>query len=298
MTPTLQLTRVTRVFGEGRLEVDAVTDVSLLAAAGELVAVMGPSGSGKTTLLSLAGGLDHPTSGTVSVEGTDLSDLGRADLARMRRRSVGYVFQQMNLVEGLTAIENVSLPLELDGRGRREAREAAASALELVSMGELADRFPDELSGGEQQRVAIARAVVGDRVLLLADEPTGALDSVTGESVLRLFEATAIAAGPACSSPMMRGSRHGLIASCSFVTAASSTRPSRRKVRKRCCATQSVDEGPRVPCRREGGVASGTPGAVEERARSRSRRPSRGGPCWGRDRDPDGLSHRRGKGAC
>lgn len=187
MTPTLALRRVTRVFGEGRLEVDAVTDVSLSAGAGELVAVMGPSGSGKTTLLSLAGGLDHPTAGTVLIEGVDLSDLGRADLARMRRRSIGYVFQQMNLVEGLTAAENVSLPLELDGRGRREARTVATSALELVSLGELADRFPDELSGGEQQRVAIARAVVGDRILLLADEPTGALDSVTGESVLRLL---------------------------------------------------------------------------------------------------------------
>ncbi len=187
MTPTLEVERVTRVFGEGRLEVDAVTDVSLSAAAGELVAVMGPSGSGKTTLLSLAGGLDHPTSGTVFVEGVDLSELGRAELARLRRRSIGYVFQQMNLVEGLTAIENVSLPLEFDGRGRRDARAAAGSALELVSIAELADRFPDELSGGEQQRVAIARAVVGDRVLLLADEPTGALDSVTGESVLRLL---------------------------------------------------------------------------------------------------------------
>jgi putative ABC transport system ATP-binding protein len=189
MMPTLELRRVTRVFGEGRLEVDAVTDVSLSAGAGELVAVMGPSGSGKTTLLSLAGGLDHPTSGEVLVENVDLSDLGRAELARMRRRSIGYVFQQLNLVEGLTAIENVSLPLELDGRRRREARTAAASALELVSITELADRFPDELSGGEQQRVAIARAVVGDRTLLLADEPTGALDSVTGESVLRLLRA-------------------------------------------------------------------------------------------------------------
>jgi putative ABC transport system ATP-binding protein len=187
MTPTLDLRGVTRVFGEGRLEVDAITDVSLSAAAGELVAVMGPSGSGKTTLLSLAGGLDHPTSGTVSVEGVDLSDLGRAALARMRRRSIGYVFQQMNLIDGLTAIENVSLPLELDGKGRREARASAASAMELVSIAELADRFPDELSGGEQQRVAIARAVVGNRILLLADEPTGALDSVTGESVLRLL---------------------------------------------------------------------------------------------------------------
>jgi putative ABC transport system ATP-binding protein len=187
MTPALELRRVTRVFGEGRLEVHAITDVSMSVAAGELVAVMGPSGSGKTTLLSLAGGLDHPTVGTVSVEGLDLSDLSRAELARMRRRSIGYVFQQMNLVEGLTAIENVSLPLELDGKGRRAARELAATALELVAIAELADRFPDELSGGEQQRVAIARAVVGERIMLLADEPTGALDSMTGESVLRLL---------------------------------------------------------------------------------------------------------------
>jgi putative ABC transport system ATP-binding protein len=187
MTPTLELRGVTKVFGQGRLEVDAITDVSVSAAAGELVAVMGPSGSGKTTLLSLAGGLDHPTSGLVLVEGVELSKLGRAELARLRRRSIGYVFQQMNLVDGLTAIENVSLPLELDGIGRRRARTKAEAALERVSIAELSNRFPDELSGGEQQRVAIARAVVGDRILLLADEPTGALDSVTGESVLRLL---------------------------------------------------------------------------------------------------------------
>jgi putative ABC transport system ATP-binding protein len=189
MTPTLELRDVTKVFGDGRLKVDAVTEVSLAVRTGELVAVMGPSGSGKTTLLSLAGGLDRPTSGAVLVEGMDLGSFSAADLARIRRRSVGYVFQQMNLVDGLTAIENVSLPLELDGTGRREARTAAAAALDLVSIAQLADRFPDELSGGEQQRVAIARAVVGDRTLLLADEPTGALDSVTGESVLRLLRA-------------------------------------------------------------------------------------------------------------
>jgi len=187
MTPTLELRGVTRVFGEDRLRVDAVIDVSLTVIAGEFVAIMGPSGSGKSTLLSLAGGLDRPTTGTVLIEGIDLKELGRAELAQIRRRSVGYVFQQLNLVDGLTAMENVSLPLELDGRGRRESRSAAAAALDLVSIHELADRFPDELSGGEQQRVAIARAVVGDRVLLLADEPTGALDSVTGESVLRLL---------------------------------------------------------------------------------------------------------------
>jgi putative ABC transport system ATP-binding protein len=187
MTPTLELRNVTKAFGDGRLKSDAVTDVSLVAEAGALVAVMGPSGSGKTTLLSISGGLDRPTSGTAFVDGTDLGTLGAADLAKIRRRFIGYVFQQMNLVDSLTAIENVSLPLELDGTGRREARAAAATALELVSLAELADRFPDELSGGEQQRVAIARAFVGERTLLLADEPTGALDSVTGESVLRLL---------------------------------------------------------------------------------------------------------------
>src|SRR5919204_472630 len=135
----------------------------------------------------LDGGLDRPTSGTVRVEGGDLAALGPAELARLRRRRVGFVFQQLNLIDGLTALENVSLPLELDGVRKRPARTSAARALSSMGIEELGDRFPDELSGGEQQRVAIARAVVGDRTLLLADEPTGALDSVTGESVLRLL---------------------------------------------------------------------------------------------------------------
>ncbi len=187
MTPTLGLSGVTKRFGIGHLEVDALTDVSMVVDPGELVAVMGPSGSGKTTLLSLAGGLDAPTEGSVSVDGVDLASLGVRELARLRRRRIGYVFQQLNLIEGLTAAENVSLPLELDGVNIGEARTQALEALGLVEMIELADRFPDELSGGEQQRVAIARAVVGQRVLLLADEPTGALDSVTGETVLRLL---------------------------------------------------------------------------------------------------------------
>ncbi|HEU4356465.1 MAG TPA: ABC transporter ATP-binding protein [Actinomycetota bacterium] len=187
MTPTLELSRVTKQFGSGHLEVDALTEVSMTVDAGELVAVMGPSGSGKTTLLSLAGGLDEPTEGSVTVEAVDLSTLGVRELARLRRRRIGYVFQQLNLIDGLTAAENVSLPLELDGVAKTEARARALEALGLVEMTELADRFPEELSGGEQQRVAIARAVVGERVLLLADEPTGALDSVTGETVLRLL---------------------------------------------------------------------------------------------------------------
>jgi putative ABC transport system ATP-binding protein len=187
MTVVLEMSNVTRVHGSGHTAVHALIDVSLTATDCELVAVMGPSGSGKTTLLSLAGGLDHPTSGRVLVEGRELGALGVAELARVRRRRIGYVFQQLNLIDGLTAVENVSLPLELDGVDRRRAAALATEALHRVGMAELADRFPEELSGGEQQRVAIARASVGERVLLLADEPTGALDSVTGEAVLRLM---------------------------------------------------------------------------------------------------------------
>jgi putative ABC transport system ATP-binding protein len=187
MTSTLELVGVTKVFGAGRVQVEALSAVSLQVAGGELIAIMGPSGSGKTTLLSLAGGLDHPSYGQVLVEGKDLAGLSLTELARLRRRRIGYVFQQLNLIEALTAAENTSLPLELDGVAKGPARQAAVRALELVAMDHLADRFPDELSGGEQQRVAIARAAVGDRTLLLADEPTGALDSVTGETVLSLL---------------------------------------------------------------------------------------------------------------
>jgi putative ABC transport system ATP-binding protein len=187
MTPTLELDRVTRVHGSGHVRVEALSDVSLVSAPGELVAIMGPSGSGKTTLISLAGGLDQPTSGRVLVQGQELSDLSIQGLAAWRRRHIGYVFQQFNLIEALTACENVALPLELDGVTRRMARAQALKALELVEMDMLANRFPAEMSGGEQQRVAIARAMVGERVLLLADEPTGALDSASGETVLRLL---------------------------------------------------------------------------------------------------------------
>ena len=189
MTPVLQVRRAARVHGSGPTEVLALSAVDLDVGAGELVAVMGASGSGKSTLLGLAGGLDRPTSGSVVVEGTDLATLTSAQLAALRRRSVGYVFQSFNLLPALTAAENVALPLELDGRRTRAARAAALAALEAAGVMDLADRFPDELSGGQQQRVAIARALVGDRRLLLADEPTGALDSVTGDAVLRLLRA-------------------------------------------------------------------------------------------------------------
>ncbi len=187
MNAVLELEAVTRVHGEGATEVTALRAVGFAAYAGELVAVMGPSGSGKSTLLTLAGGLDTPTDGVVRVEGVDLAGLGQKGRAAMRRTSIGYVFQDFNLIPALTAVENVALPRELDGQGSRSARKAARAALEEVGIGELADRFPDEMSGGQQQRVAIARAVVGERRLILADEPTGALDSETGEDVLRVL---------------------------------------------------------------------------------------------------------------
>ncbi len=189
MSTVLEFDAVSKVHGTGHVKVDALTDVSLRVVAGELVAIMGPSGCGKTTLLSLAGGLDQPSEGTVSVSGADLANLGARAVATLRRTRIGYVFQQYNLIDGLTAAENVSLPLELDGVGRRKARDGALAALASVDLVELAGRFPEELSGGEQQRVAIARAIVGERTLMLADEPTGALDSVTGESVMRLVRA-------------------------------------------------------------------------------------------------------------
>jgi putative ABC transport system ATP-binding protein len=185
----LQMNQVVKTYGEGPSEVHALRNVDLSVDEGELVAVMGPSGSGKSTLLTIAGSLEEPTSGEVSVGGRSLSALSRNDRAGLRRRFIGYVFQDFNLLAGLTAVENVSLPLELDGTSTKAARSLGLKALEELGLGDRASRFPDELSGGERQRVAIARAVVGDRRLLLADEPSGALDSLNGEAVMRLIRA-------------------------------------------------------------------------------------------------------------
>jgi len=185
----LELRDVYRTHGKGDTAVHALRGVTMTVAPGEFVAVMGPSGSGKSTLLNLAGGLDAPTRGDVVVEGSVLGDLHRRQLAALRRRRVGYVFQDLNLLPSLTAAENVALPLELDGMRLRRTRDLALAALEEVGLVDLAARFPDEMSGGQQQRVAIARALVGDRRLVLADEPTGALDSQTGEAVLKLLRA-------------------------------------------------------------------------------------------------------------
>jgi putative ABC transport system ATP-binding protein len=186
----LQLTQVSKVYGSGATEVRALLEVDLTVEPGELVAVMGPSGSGKSTLLTIAGSLEEPTDGDVTVGGVPLSRLSRSERAALRRRAIGYVFQDFNLLAGLTAAENVSLPLELDGVALRTARAAALSVLSRLGLAERADRFPDDLSGGERQRIAIARAVVGERHLLLADEPSGALDSVNSEAVMRLVRET------------------------------------------------------------------------------------------------------------
>ncbi len=187
--PVLRLVGVSQQYGEGETSVSALSGVDLEIMPGELVAIMGASGSGKSTLLSIAGGLLSPTAGEVIVEGAHLSTASARDVAALRRRSLGFVFQDFNLIPTLTAIENVTLPLELDGFRVRVARRAGRDALESVGLADKADAYPDELSGGQQQRVAIARAVVGGRRLILADEPTGALDSVTGEAVMRMLRA-------------------------------------------------------------------------------------------------------------
>jgi putative ABC transport system ATP-binding protein len=185
----LEMHGVSRVYGQGAAEVHALTDIDLNVEAGAMVAVMGPSGSGKSTLLTIAGSLEDPTSGEVVIGGAALAKMSRNDKARLRRRTIGFVFQDFNLLPGLTAAENVALPLELDGMSARKARVAGLKALDELGLGARASNFPDQMSGGERQRVAIARALVGDRRLLLADEPSGALDSANGEAVIRLIHA-------------------------------------------------------------------------------------------------------------
>ena len=185
----LEMRQVSRTYGQGAAEVHALAGVDLSVDAGAMVAVMGPSGSGKSTLLTIAGSLEEPTSGEVVVAGQDLAKLSGNGKARLRRRSIGFVFQDFNLLPGLTAAENVALPLELDGVPARRARQAGLGALESLGLADRASHVPDQLSGGQRQRVAIARAIVGDHQLLLADEPSGALDSANGEAVMRLIQA-------------------------------------------------------------------------------------------------------------
>ena len=183
----LELRQVSRSYGRGTAEVRALREVSLSADEGVMVAVMGPSGSGKSTLLTIAGTLEEATSGEVLIAGEPVAGMSGNARARLRRRTIGYVFQDFNLLPGLTAAENVALPLELDGLPARKARVAGLRALERFGLDERSAHYPDQLSGGERQRVAIARAMVGERRLLLADEPSGALDSVNSAAVMRLL---------------------------------------------------------------------------------------------------------------
>ena len=183
----IQTDGLVRVFGERETRVEALRGVDLLVDPGSFVAVMGPSGSGKSTLLHLIGGLDRPTEGTVRVGGEDLSQLDDDALTLLRRRRIGFIFQFFNLLPVLSAQENVALPLLVDGVGEAEARRRALTALETVGVGHRRDHRPATLSGGEQQRVAVARAVVTEPVLILADEPTGNLDSAAGDQVLGLL---------------------------------------------------------------------------------------------------------------
>ena len=183
----IRLTNVSKNYGNKR-KVRALRDVDLHVAPGERVALMGPSGSGKSTLLNLICGLDEPTTGTVTVAGAVLSELSDDARTRMRREKIGTIFQTFNLLPTLTALENVALPLRLQGIAKREAERRAFSMLERVGLKERATHRPDELSGGESQRVAIARALIFHPRLLLGDEPTGNLDSATGEEILGLLD--------------------------------------------------------------------------------------------------------------
>ncbi len=184
----LSVSRLSKSYRNGHTEVRALNDVRFEVLPGELVLIVGPSGSGKSTLLRICGGLDVPSSGSVVVDGVDLTAASESTLAFMRRSTIGYVFQDYNLLGGLTATENIALPLEISGVRRRHAAREARASLEIVDLDGKAHRFPDELSGGERQRVAIARSIVGARKLLLADEPTGALDSTAGARTIATLQ--------------------------------------------------------------------------------------------------------------
>src|SRR5437867_1638215 len=173
---------------EGRRTVEALRNVSFRVGKGEMVATMGPSGSGKSTLLNILGGLDRPSEGSVTIDGREMTGLSDDELTRLRREKIGFIFQFFNLLPTLTAQENVALPLHLTGAGGRKARARALEMLERVGLRDRTEHLPDELSGGEQQRVAMARALILNPPLILADEPTGNLDSTNGQEVLALFK--------------------------------------------------------------------------------------------------------------
>ncbi len=185
--PVIEMRGIGKIYRSGRLEVEALRDVDLDVADGDFVSVVGPSGSGKSTLMHLLGCLDRPTSGSYRLAGTDVSRLSDDELARVRNRTIGFVFQSFNLLPRTTALENVAMPLLYAGVGRAERTARAREALERLALGDRMGHEPSELSGGQQQRVAIARALVTRPAILLADEPTGNLDSASGADVLALL---------------------------------------------------------------------------------------------------------------
>jgi putative ABC transport system ATP-binding protein len=186
-TPVIDLRSVTKTYGNGKLEVTALTAVDLVVERGEFVAIMGPSGSGKSTLMNIIGCLDVPTKGRFSLDGVDVRTLDEAALAQVRLRKIGFVFQSFNLIPRTSAVANVELPLTYAGVKPKERRARAMAALDAVGLADRADHGPSELSGGQQQRAAVARALVSDPALLLADEPTGNLDSASTAEVMGLF---------------------------------------------------------------------------------------------------------------
>jgi len=187
-TPAIEAVDVTRVYSLGGTEVHALRGVSLRIEAGEYAAIVGPSGSGKSTLMHLLGLLDRPSSGVITVGGRDATSLSDSELAALRNETIGFVFQSFQLLARTAAIDNVALPLLYRGVAKKERRERAAAALDAVGLGDRKGHKATELSGGEQQRVAIARALVGEPQLLLADEPTGNLDTRTGGEVMETLE--------------------------------------------------------------------------------------------------------------
>ncbi len=187
-TPIISLERVSRVYDMGRVAVPALDDVSLGVQPGEFVAIVGPSGSGKSTMMNILGCLDRPTHGAYRLAGTPVADLDDDGLAKLRSRSIGFIFQSYNLLPRTTALDNVAAPLLYQGVGRAERLRRARAALERLGLGDRVDHEPTELSGGQQQRVAVARALVTEPALILADEPTGNLDSHAGAEVISLLQ--------------------------------------------------------------------------------------------------------------
>jgi len=184
----ISVDHVTKSYRRDSIEIPVLRDISIAVPPGEFLALMGPSGSGKTTLLNLIAGIDRPNAGSVTVNGTNIGDLGESALARWRARHVGFIFQFYNLLPVLTAFENVELPLLLTGLSRKEKRDHVEAALRLVGLGDRIHHYPKQLSGGQEQRVAIARAIVTDPTILVADEPTGDLDKASAGEIMDLLE--------------------------------------------------------------------------------------------------------------